>query len=139
MLDLPISLNVGGKYKRMLNKIQLIGWVISDDPLVKTMPNGAKCVEFRMVTEDRFRNADGEKKKHEDTHIIQAWASKANVLLNFFRKDMLLFVEGKSKFEEWICKRTGQNKKRTIVVVDQFKFLEPVGEGEGEYGEEENG
>ena len=111
----------------MVNKSILVGHIISEI-FVAHMPNGAKRVEFRMVTENRFLNSSGEKKIEEDTHWIRAWGKMADIIDRYGDKGMLIYVEGKSRFEEWVSKSTGQHKTRTIVVADEFRFLEPFGE-----------
>lgn len=119
-----------------MNKVILIGKIISELS-ERVMPNKAKCVEFRIATEDYFVDSNGQKGRDEDTHVIRAWGAKANVLWDFAEKGKKIAVEGKSKFEKWVDRQTGLERNRTVVVIESFEFVEKV-ERNADYDERED-
>src|SRR5262249_38488743 len=54
----------------------------------------------------------------------------ADLAEQYFRKGQQVFIEGHLKLDQWTG-QDGQKRSRLKIVVDNFQFLEPRGEGGG--------
>lgn len=61
------------------NHVQLIG-NIGDDPTVTNLESGRKVAKFQLATNERYKNANGEKVQNTDWHTIVAWGKTAEIV-----------------------------------------------------------
>lgn len=106
----------------MLNKIQLIGR-LGADPEVKTTESGLTICRLRMATSEKYKDKNGETKDATEWHTINAFDKQAEVLGQYCKKGMLLYVEGKIGTRSWQAEN-GETKYITEVRLQSFQFLE---------------
>ena len=114
----------------MLNKIQLIGR-LGADPEVKTTESGLTICRLRMATSEKYKDKNGETKDATEWHTINAFDKQAEVLGQYCKKGMLLYVEGKIGTRSWQAEN-GETKYITEVRLQSFQFLESKGADQAE-------
>lgn len=107
----------------MINKVILIGNV-GADPTIRCFKNGGQVAKFRLVTTERFKGKDGEKKELNEWHNVEAWGTPAAILDQYVRKGDRLYIEGQLHYEEYTDKG-GQTRYQTIIRLREIKLLTP--------------
>lgn len=107
----------------MINKVILIGNV-GADPVIRCFENGNSVAKFRLVTTERYKDKEGNKRELNEWHNVEAWGQPASIIDQYVRKGDRLYVEGNLHYEEY----TGNdNVKRTqtIIRLQVVKLLTP--------------
>lgn len=107
----------------MINKVILIGNV-GADPVIRCFDNGNSVAKFRLVTTERYKDKEGNKRELNEWHNVEAWGQPAKYIDQYVRKGDRLYVEGNIHYEEY----TGNdNVKRTqtIIRLQAVKLLTP--------------
>lgn len=107
----------------MINKVTLIGNV-GADPTIRCFENGGQVAKFRLVTTERFKGKDGEKKELNEWHNVEAWGTPAAIIDQYVRKGDRLYIEGQLHYEEYTDKG-GQTRYQTIIRLREIKLLTP--------------
>lgn len=126
-----------------LNKVMLIGNVVND-PEVRYLDGNpsnagnAKVASFRLATNERYRDRNGETKENTEFHNIVAWRSSADLAEKFIRKGTQIYVEGKLRTRAW-TDQTGAKRYTTEIQVDTIQLLgrksdNPAAAPQGAYG-----
>jgi single-strand DNA-binding protein len=122
-----------------LNKVMLIGR-LTRDPEVRTFPSGGKVANFGFAVNNRRKNMSTGQWEDEPVFIDVAvfnrgetGPKKADVAEQYLRKGHQVFIEGHLKLDQWTS-QDGQKRSKLTVVVDNFEFLEPRGDGGGRGG-----
>jgi len=113
----------------MLNKVQLIGR-LGADPEIRYLPSGLPATNFRIATDERWTNGDGEKQSRTEWHRIVTFGKLAETVANFMKKGRLVYLEGRIQTREW----TDQNNVKrytTEIVALSVRFLDKMPEGIG--------
>lgn len=103
-----------------LNKVFLIG-NLTKDPEIKYAGSGTAITNFAIATNRNWTSAEGEKKEEVCFVNITAFAKRAEVVADFFKKGDSIFIEGHLKFEQWETK-DGQKRNMLKVIMDNFQF-----------------
>lgn len=111
------------------NKVILMG-NLTRDPQLKYLPNNTPVCEFGMAINRNWRDRDGN--KHEDVCYVDlaAFARQAETINQYLSKGKPIHVEGRLKFDSWTG-QDGQKRSKLSVVVENFQFVGPRGEGGG--------
>jgi single-strand DNA-binding protein len=86
-----------------INKVILVGNV-GNDPEVRSLPSGAKVVQFSVATSESWTNKQGEKVEQTEWHRIEFWENLANIAEQYVKKGDQVYIEGKIRTEKWTDK-----------------------------------
>ena len=118
-----------------LNKVMLIGR-LTRDPEVRMFSNGGKVAKFGFAVNNRKRNPQSGNWEDEPVFLdCEAFnrgeqGTLASRIEETLRKGQQIFIEGHLKLDQW--EKDGQKRSQLKIVVDNFQYLEP--KGEGSYG-----
>ena len=76
------------------NKVQLIG-NLGNAPEIKILEDGKKVANFSVATNERYRNANGEKVTETTWHNLVAWGKVAEIAEKYLLKGSEVVIEGK--------------------------------------------
>lgn len=76
------------------NKVQLIG-NLGNAPEIKNLEDGKKVANFSLATNERYRNASGEKITETTWHNLVAWGKVAEIAEKYLLKGSEVIIEGK--------------------------------------------
>lgn len=116
-----------------LNKVMLIGR-LTRDPEVRTFGSGGKVTNFGFAVNNRRKNNSTGQWEDEPVFIDVAvfnrgeMGKQADLAEQSLRKGHQVFIEGHLKFDQWTS-QDNQKRSKLSVVVDNFQFLEPRGDG----------
>ncbi len=109
-----------------LNRALLIGR-FTRDPELRYTQNGTSVCSF-SIANNRTYVTGGEKKDQVSYFNCVAWGKMGEVIAEFFKKGNRIGIEGRLQQRSWEDQE--HNKKQIVeVVVDNFQFLTPKGEG----------
>ena len=114
----------------MVNKVILIGR-LGADPEVRYTPDGTMVVNFRIATDESYRNKQGEKVTKTEWHRIVVFGRLAEICANYLGKGRLVFIEGKLQTRTWDDK-DGNKRSLTEVLASNMQMLESKGQGRGQ-------
>jgi single-strand DNA-binding protein len=116
-----------------LNKVMLIGR-LTRDPEVRTFSNGGKVAKFGFAVNNRKKNQQTGQWEDDpvflDVEVFNRgeMGKQADLIENSVRKGQQIFIEGHLRMDNWTS-QDGQKRSKLVVVIDNFQFLEPRGEG----------
>src|SRR5207248_1901581 len=121
-----------------LNKVLLIGR-LTRDPEVRTFSNGGKVAAFGFAVNNRKKNTQSGEWEDEPVFLDCEVFNRGDFgkLADRFEqmhKGQQIFIEGHLKLDQWNDKTSGEKRSRLKIVVDNFQYLEPKGEGGGSGG-----
>ena len=111
----------------MLNKVCLIGRV-GKDPETRFTSGGQAVANFSLATDESYKK-DGERVQKTEWHRIVVWGKLAEIVQQYVKKGMLIYLEGKLQTREWEDKRSGDKRQTTEIVAFQMKMLEKKKDG----------
>ena len=114
----------------MVNKVILIGR-LGAHPEVRYTPDGTMVVNFRIATDESYRNKQGEKVTKTEWHRIVVFGRLAEICGNYLGKGRLVFIEGKLQTRTWDDK-DGNKRSLTEVLASNMQMLESKGQGRGQ-------
>jgi single-strand DNA-binding protein len=100
--------------KSLRNSVQLIGH-LGKDPEVKVFDSGTKLASFTIATNDKYKNAKGEKIEDTQWHNIVIWGKLAEVAEKYLKKGAKVCVEGKLVHRSY---ETSSGEKRYITEIN---------------------
>lgn len=115
-----------------LNKVFFIGR-LTRDPEGRTFGNGGKVVKLGLAVNNRKKNRDTGEWEDDpvflDLEVFNRGENgrQADLAEESLAKGHQLFVEGHLKLDQWT--KDGEKRSKLVVVVDNFQFLEPKGDG----------
>ena len=118
-----------------LNKVMLIGR-LTRDPEVRVFSNGGKVAKFGFAVNNRKKNQSTGQWEDEPVFIDcdvfnrGEFGKKADLAEQYLAKGRQVFIEGHLQLDNWTA-QDGQKRSKLKVVVDNFEFLEPRGDGQG--------
>ena len=99
-----------------------LGGNIGIAPELRVTPSGRTVVNFRMATNEVFKDTNGAKVERTTWHSVTAWGKTAENIAKFFRKGDPILVEGRIHTNKWVGS-DGEERQRQEVVVDRFHFV----------------
>jgi single-strand DNA-binding protein len=101
-----------------VNKVILIG-AVGADPEIRTTQAGKKIANFRMATNETWRDKDGNKQERASWHQICVFNEHlVPVIENYVKKGSRLYVEGSLQTRKY--EKDGQERYTTEVVLQAF-------------------
>jgi len=111
-----------------LNKVLLIG-NLTRDPEVRMMSSGRPVCNFGLALNRNYKDAEGNKKEEVTFVDVECFGPRAEAVGRFFSKGRAIFVEGRSKLDQWETKE-GEKRSAIRVVLDNFEFVD-AGKSDG--------
>jgi len=120
-----------------MNKVILIG-NLGHDPEAKEV-GGKPVVNFRLATNERWRDRDGERQESTEWHSCALWGAQVEHFVRLVGKGTKVAIEGRLHHRE--DEKDGVKRTFTTVVVQRWELLagarqEGAAEGGGEGGGE---
>ncbi|MDE0536884.1 single-stranded DNA-binding protein [Tenacibaculum sp. L6] len=103
------------------NRVQLIG-NLGTTPEIITLESGKKLAKFAIATNERYKNARGEKITDTQWHNVVAWNKTAEIIEKYLEKGKEVMIEGKltsRSFED----KEGNKRYVTEVVCNELLML----------------
>lgn len=104
-----------------LNKVMLIGNV-TQDPEVRTTPQGQNVCSFSVATNLQWTDKSGQKQQRAEFHNIVAWRKLADICAQYLQKGKKVYVEGRLQTRNWQA-QDGSKRYRTEVIADNMIML----------------
>jgi single-strand DNA-binding protein len=115
-----------------LNRVMLIGR-LTRDPETRRTQGGSAVVNIGLAVNRVYRRRDSDEKVEETTFVdVEAWDRTGETFARYTRKGSLVYVEGRLKLDQW--EKDGKKFSKLRVVMENFQFLEPKGDGGGSGG-----
>ena len=111
----------------MVNKAILIGR-LGKDPEVRYLPDGTMVTNFRIATDETYKDKNGEKVQKTEWHQIVTYRKLAEICGNYLLKGKMVFIEGKIQTRSWEDK-DGVKRYSTEIVASDMKMLDSRGQG----------
>jgi len=103
------------------NKVQLIGH-LGNEPEAGTTEKGKKWAKFSMATNEKYRNARGERVEDTQWHYVVVWGALAEITASYLHKGKEVLVEGKIVSRSYVDKE-GVKKYATEIVATGLLML----------------
>ncbi len=103
-----------------LNKVHLIGR-LTQDPEVKSTPNGQNVASFSMATNRNWTDKSGQKQEQVEFHNIVVWRKLADIAGQYLKKGQLLMIEGRLQTRNWVG-QDGVKRYRTEIVAENLQM-----------------
>lgn len=107
-----------------MNKALLIGNV-TRDPEIRPTHSGKSVASWSIATNKKWKNEKGEQQERVEYHNLTAWGKLAEIVGQYVKKGMKLYVEGELRTETY--EKEGVKHYTTRIVVDQMEMLTPKG------------
>ncbi len=104
------------------NKVQLIG-NLGNAPEIKNMEDGKKMARFNVATNEKYKNANGEKITETTWHNLVAWGKVAEIAEKYLLKGSEVVIEGKLINRSYVDK-DGIKKYISEVQVNELLLLD---------------
>ena len=105
-----------------LNKVMIMG-NLTRDPELKYTPNNTAVANIGLAVNRDWKNQAGERQQETTFIDIEAWGKQAELLSQYMKKGMPLFLEGRLKLDQWKDKEGGERSKLKVVL-ENFQFIE---------------
>lgn len=116
-----------------LNKVMIIGRATNNLQVKTIESSGTPVVNFTVATNRKFKNKDGNVLEDAEYHRCVAYGKGAEVLAKYLTKGKRTYIEGRLRTRKRQDSE-GNDKFSTEIIVDNFIFLDPKGQGdEGEF------
>ena len=116
-----------------INKL-IIGGRITEEPKLKTTPNGISVVSFSIAVNRRHQGKQGEQKQ-ADFFTVTAWRQTAEFITRYFHKGSCICISGSIQNRSY--EKDGAKRYFTEILADEAYFVESKGEGRTEAPPEE--
>lgn len=114
-----------------VNKVILIG-NLGTDPEVRHLESGAAVAQFRLATNELYKDKQGNRVERTEWHNIVAWRGLAEMVEKYVKKGQSIYVEGKIRTRQYQDKDQ-QTRYVTEIVADEITML-GSGRGQGDNG-----
>ena len=110
----------------MINKAILVGR-LGADPEVRYTPDGAMVTNFRIATDEQWKDKNGEKVQKTEWHKIVAFGKLAEICGKYLVKGKLVYLEGRIQTRAWDDKE-GTKRYTTEIVASNMQMLDSKGQ-----------
>ncbi len=110
----------------MVNKVILIGR-LGKDPEIRYLPDGTMNTNFRIATDESYKDKNGEKVQKTEWHQIVTYRKLAEICGNYLVKGKLVFIEGRIQTRSWEDK-DGVKRNTTEIIANNMQMLDSKGQ-----------
>ncbi|MCX6825312.1 MAG: single-stranded DNA-binding protein [candidate division SR1 bacterium] len=111
-----------------LNKVMIIGRATNNLQVKTIESSGTSVVNFTVATNRKFKNKEGNVLEDAEYHRCVAYGKGAEVLAKYLNKGKRIYIEGRLRTRKRQDSE-GKDKFSTEIIVDNFIFLDPKGQG----------
>lgn len=119
----------------MVNKAILVGR-LGADPEVRYTPDGTMVTNFRLATDEQWKDKSGERVQKTEWHRIVTFGKLAEISGSYLTKGKLVYVEGRIQTRSWDDK-DGVKHYATEIIASGMKMLDGKGGGRGQEAADE--
>lgn len=105
-----------------INRVVLVG-NLGTEPETKAMSGGSSVCRFRVATNERFKNSNGEVTERTEWHTVVAWNKLGESCAKFLSKGSKVLIEGSIRTSRWQG-QDGTEKFFTEIVAKSVEFLD---------------
>ena len=116
--------------KGTVNKAILIGR-LGADPDVRHTNSGQAVANFRIATNESWKDKDGQQQERTEWHNIVFWDKQAEIAGQYLGKGSLVFIEGRLQTRSWEDD-SGTKRLTTEIVGQRMQMLDGKKETEEE-------
>ena len=119
-----------------INKVILVA-TCGNDPQVKNFPNGGKLVQLSVATNESWIDKNtGERRQETEWHRIVANNRTADIIEQYVKKGMRLYIEGSLKTRKWTDQQ-GIERYATEINCFTIQILEQMNQqGQGQQNQQ---
>lgn len=117
-----------------LNKATIIGR-LTQDPEVRTTPNGQNVASFGVATNLTWKDQQGQKQEKVEFHNVVCWRKLADICGQYLQKGKQVYIEGRLQTRQWEG-QDGVKRNRTEIVADNMIMLGGPGRNAGAGGDQ---
>lgn len=110
----------------MINKVMLIGR-LGADPEVRYTPDGLMVTNFRLATDEQWKDKSGERVQKTEWHRIVSFGKLAEICGTYLTKGKMVYVEGRIQTRSWEDKE-GVKRFTTEIVAANMQMLDSRGQ-----------
>lgn len=110
----------------MINRVTLLGNICSD-VTKKQLPTGDSVAEFRLATNEKWTDKQGNKQEKAEFHSITVFGKLADLCGQYLSKGRQVYLEGKIVTRSWDDKE-GKKCYKTEIKATTVQFLGSNGE-----------
>jgi len=110
----------------MINKAILVGR-LGADPEVRYTPDGAMVTNFRIATDEQWKDKSGERVQKTEWHRIVTFGKLAEICGRYLVKGKLVYVEGRIQTRTWEDKE-GNKRSTTEIIAVNMQMLDSKGQ-----------
>lgn len=103
------------------NNITLIG-NLGGAPTLTTLPSGTQVAEFRLATNDYFKDRDGNRQERTEWHRVKAFGKLAETFGKYLERGSQVCIAGALRYNKWIDKHD-QVRISAEIIASEFTFL----------------
>jgi len=107
-----------------VNKAILLG-NLGADPELRYTNSGTAVANFRIATNERWNDKNGEQKERTEWHNIVAWGKLGEICGKYLKKGRTVYIEGRLQTRSW--EDQSGNKRYTTEIVAQV--MQMIGRG----------
>lgn len=85
-------------------------------------PKGTAVLEIGVAVNRVWYTDNGEKKEQVTFTDWRSWGKQAETIARFFAKGSPILLKGRLEQDEWEDKATGQKRRKTLGIVEEFEF-----------------
>ncbi|MDI6726549.1 MAG: single-stranded DNA-binding protein [Smithellaceae bacterium] len=119
----------------MVNKVILVGR-LGADPEVRYTPDGTMVTNFRLATDEQWKDKTGERVQKTEWHRIVTFGKLAEISGNYLAKGKMIFVEGRIQTRSWDDKE-GVKHYTTEIIASGMRMLDGKTSARGQEGVED--
>ena len=109
-----------------VNKVILMG-NLGADPELRYTNTGTAVANFRIATNDRWTDKNGESQERTEWHNIVAWSKLAEICGKYLKKGKPVFIEGRLQTRSWED-QSGNKRYTTEIVAQTMQMLGRAGD-----------
>lgn len=109
-----------------VNKAIIVG-NLGSDPELRHTQGGTPVANFRVATNEVFKNRDGERTERTEWHRVVAFGRLAEICGEYLKKGKQVYLEGRIQTRDWDDK-DGNKRYTTEIVASQMVMLGRAGD-----------
>jgi single-strand DNA-binding protein len=114
---------------KKMNTVIISGRLTADVELRYTQ-SGTAIGQFNIAVNRKWKDQSGELKEEVSFIGITTFGKQSETVAQYFKKGSPILVQGRLKQESWEDKQTQQKRSKTVVVMENFEFMEGKGNGQ---------
>ncbi|MBD3225740.1 MAG: single-stranded DNA-binding protein [Caldithrix sp.] len=113
-----------------VNKAIIIGR-LGADPEMRYAPSGTAVANFRVATNSRTKDQEGNWTDNTEWHSVVAFGKTAEIAGEYLKKGKLVYLEGRLQTRNWED-QNGVKHYRTEIITENLQFLGSKDQGDGQ-------